>query len=700
MSANLNGDIRADDIFARDWFRNDNSGEGLYNQATAMHWYSTGTNNMRLYAGNSNTVEMQMMTSGGVMRGYVYANNSNDIGFLRENGSWIFRTRQTYAELYGDLYANIFYDRNNSAYYSNPASTSRFNEVRANYFTNDGSVSSDDLFGIYWSSDRSQAYAIFREAGGWSNPYPDMRIANHTGIKMGANAGYNGMRFYNDYTMAGQVMSINNASDPLGGNNVYVNNSLQAGSSLRAPIFYDSNNTSYYINPADSGTAARLRGTIYLDGDNNDTWIDMKSSSSGYGRIRMRSYAGDPMIEFSDASNNAGQDQVWAIGADDRNRGSFVIRWGGSTLFPSDWTSHGSEYFQLRDNGYLSLSGGEPTSYRLTVGGVAYASASMRSPIFYDSSNTGYYVDPASFSNLNSGVRATEFYARNWFRNDNAREGMYNQSTGAHSYSYQGQYWAITGNNNGSSMSLQLRATYNGTMCRWMYGDRTWSGDLNAAGQWQLQTRHQDGYSPTLRFIESGNESWTGNIGNDAGKIEYHSNRFYIEAGGNSNRICQFRRNGSDRSYVDNNGLYVGTATSARWADLAERYRADDIYEPGTVMGMDLDSDAEITIWREGLPMVGVISTNPAVQMNDMGIDPGSNSKKAKMNPFIALKGRIPCKVSGEDGAIKKGMWLIPDPEAVGLAKGVPYGAPGVGPHEVIGIALCDSKDGEVEVKV
>jgi len=115
---------------------------------------------------------------------------------------------------------------------------------------------------------------------------------------------------------------------------------------------------------------------------------------------------------------------------------------------------------------------------------------------------------------------------------------------------------------------------------------------------------------------------------------------------------------------------------------------------------MDLDGDAEITIWREGLPMVGVISTNPAVQMNDMGIKPDSKSKKAKMNPFIALKGRIPCKVSGEDGAIKKGMWLIPDPEAVGLAKGVPYGAPGVGPHEVIGIALCDSKDGEVEVKV
>ena len=72
----------------------------------------------------------------------------------------------------------------------------------------------------------------------------------------------------------------------------------------------------------------------------------------------------------------------------------------------------------------------------------------------------------------------------------------------------------------------------------------------------------------------------------------------YIVAGANSNRICQFRRDGSDKSYVDNNGLYVGTATSARWADLAERYSADDMYENATVMGMNLDGDSEITKWE------------------------------------------------------------------------------------------------------
>jgi len=39
----------------------------------------------------------------------------------------------------------------------------------------------------------------------------------------------------------------------------------QASSSLRAPIFYDSNNTGYYTDPASSGTALRIAGDILCD---------------------------------------------------------------------------------------------------------------------------------------------------------------------------------------------------------------------------------------------------------------------------------------------------------------------------------------------------------------------------------------------------------------------------------------------------
>lgn len=577
--------------------------------------------------------------------------------------------------------------------------------MRANNFVHRGAVSDTSQFGLYTDSGKSTAYAIYKEGGAWTFPYPDLRIAFHTGIKFGANASYNGMRFYNDYNMAGQVMSINNGSDPLGGNNVYVNNNLQAGSSLRAPIFYDSNDTAYYFD-GNATNSTRFRGV------QAETMAYM--GLSGQTRSSKEYYAARPRItgDTNYWTGNMGWGTIdmntvadWGAGFIDSwsnpgNQPSGTSHWVGTQSFHYTngssrygWQMVGGPIGNLRFRQSWGGFGAWRTIPMLNVNdgnvGTMYANS------FVDSDNTGYYCDPTAFTNLNTGVRATDIYARSWFRNDGAGAGLYNQATGSHCYSYQGQYWAITGNNNSSSMSLQLRAAFNGTMCRWMYGDRTWSGDLNAAGQWQLQTRHEDGYSPTLRFIESSNESWTGNIGNDAGKLEYHANRFYIEAGGNSDRIVQFRRNGADRSYVDNNGLYVGTATSARWADLAERYTADDMYDNATVLGVNLDGDSEATLWQPGMPLLGVISTNPAVQMNDMGIEPGSTSKKARMNPFIALKGRIPCLVSQP---VKKGQWVIPD--ANGKAKGVDYGTPGVNSYEIIGIALKDSENGEVEVKV
>ena len=697
-------DVRSE-VYNDGWFRNDTGGRGLYSTPYAMHWMAVNNTTWRAYGGQS-SVKIEMNTSGNNRRGSFYANNSNEVGILSQDNGWALQATNGKVDSHHNFYAPIMYDRNDSNYYVDPNSTSRMNVVRANKFTNDGSVSSDDGFGIYWSSDQSPAYAIFRESGGWSNPYPDMRIANHTGIKMGANAGYNGMRFYTDYQMAGQVMSINNSADPLGGGNVYVNNNLQAGTSLRAPIFYDSNNTAYYFNGA-SKYSTRFEGV----NARTEAWLGMP----GHTRNSGQNYRSRP--NFTGDSNYWTGSFGW--GRQDMNvvgtwGSGFIDSWSNPGNQPSG-TSHwvgmqASHYRNSNTSGYgWQLVGGPIENLRLRSSWSGWRAwrtvpvldvnngngGSMYAGRYYDSNNTGYYCDPSSFSNFNTGVRATEFYARNWFRNDSSREGIYNEGTGVHAYSWQAGFYAITGNNNSGSMHLQLRAANNGTMCRWMHGDRTWAGDLNAAGQWQLQTRHQDGYSPSLRFIESSNESWTGNIGNDGGKIEYHSNRFYIEAGGNSNRIVQFRRNGSDRSYIDNNGLYVGTATSARWADLAERYTADAIYENATVLGVNLDGDSEATLWQPGMPLLGVISTNPAVQMNDMGIEPGSNTKKAKMNPFIALKGRIPVLVVGD---VKKGQWVIPAGD--GKAKGVDYGTPGINSYDIIGIALSDSENGEVEVKV
>jgi hypothetical protein len=202
---------------------------------------------------------------------------------------------------------------------------------------------------------------------------------------------------------------------------------------------------------------------------------------------------------------------------------------------------------------------------------------------------------------------------------------------------------------------------------------------------------HNAGQSPGIWFYEAG-ESWTGNIGADVGKIEYHANRFYIVSGSNSDRIVQFRRDGSDFSYIANDGVFVGTATSARWADLAERYEADAIYEAGTVLA--IGGDKEVTLYQPGMPLAGAISVKPAYRMNDENYG-NDNSIESKMNPFVALKGRIPVLING---SAKKGQWIIADKDGRGRA--VDYGTSGINTFDIIGIAIGDSNGGEVEVKI
>ena len=90
--------------------------------------------------------------------------------------------------------------------------------------------------------------------------------------------------------------------------------------------------------------------------------------------------------------------------------------------------------------------------------------------------------------------------------------------------------------------------------------------------------------------------------------------------------------------------LFQGTATSARYADLAEKYLADADYETGTVMV--IGGDAEITASSYGELAIGVISKNPAYMMNS----------ELEGGVYVALKGRVPVKVKG---VVRKGDRLV-----------------------------------------
>jgi hypothetical protein len=84
-----------------------------------------------------------------------------------------------------------------------------------------------------------------------------------------------------------------------------------------------------------------------------------------------------------------------------------------------------------------------------------------------------------------------------------------------------------------------------------------------------------------------------------------------------------------------------GTATEAEYADLAERFEADSVYEPGTVV--ELGGEKEITAVEEELSdkVFGVISTKPGFLLN-------GRAGKNDTHPAVALNGRVPVKVIGK----------------------------------------------------
>jgi hypothetical protein len=94
---------------------------------------------------------------------------------------------------------------------------------------------------------------------------------------------------------------------------------------------------------------------------------------------------------------------------------------------------------------------------------------------------------------------------------------------------------------------------------------------------------------------------------------------------------------------------FRGTATSAEYADLAERYAADEVLDPGTVVKIGGSKEIIPTGTLADVDVFGIISTNPGFEMNAAA---GTDDT----HPFVALAGRVPCKVVGK---VRKGDRLV-----------------------------------------
>ena len=270
-----------------------------------------------------------------------YGGDGYGLAFRTRNGDTGSWNNWKYPAVYGinvngggALYATIYYDQNNTAYYVDAASTSNIYRLTMNERI---------TLGVFPNSTTNTGEA-------WIGRAADRNAGTMT-VQLGGNSPSSRQFEVVDY--AWSVVLFSAGSD---GNSI-------ASSSFRAPIFYDQNNTGFYFDGA------------------------------GTTNINVLSGNGKEVMQTSDSYLRINQSNTFSSGT-----------WFGGTL--------------IRGDGFYAGSNGGTTSSRVAIQSGSYngtnvinidgsngritATGDMRAPIFYDSNDTTYYVDPASGTNLYS----------------------------------------------------------------------------------------------------------------------------------------------------------------------------------------------------------------------------------------------------------------------------------------------------------
>ena len=243
--------------------------------------------------------------------------------------------------------------------------------------------------------------------------------------------------------------------------------------SARAPIFYDNNDTGYYLDPnSTSNSALRIRGGA-LHGP-NPTW----------GRYLAVGTNGRYNNEASVATTNGN------LHLDSRSGNSLYLQWyvGGTTYLNG---SLQADIYYDRNN----------TAYYGNFASTSYMN-DVRANIFYDRENTAYYFGSGSGDSRFNTTTVGNLYNYSWYRNYNAGQGIYNQATGRHFYSPGSSYWHLDGASGSGGLIIYDR--YQGSQGSatgrrgYLYYDGSGFGLLHSGGGWSF--RAQPGSTNTEQF--------------------------------------------------------------------------------------------------------------------------------------------------------------------------------------------------------
>jgi hypothetical protein len=204
--------------------------------------------------------------------------------------------------------------------------------------------------------------------------------------------------------------------------------------------------------------------------------------------------------------------------------------------------------------------------------------------------------------------------------------------------------------------------------------DSTFTPGTSVSGGWGVQP-----ISPGVTLSTNvANAAFTGNA--------VASGPITVNSTGSATAIINGASNGVGN--IGSGSVFFNTvfakATSAQYADVAERFAADQVYEAGTVV--ELGGSAEITLSNNDLSenVFGVISTQAAYLMNSAA---GTDAT----HPPVAMTGRVPVRTIGQ---VRKGDRLVS--ASNGLARAAATGEATA--FNVIGRALRDKLNTEIGI--
>lgn len=374
----------------------------------------------------------------------------------------------------GDVRGSIFYDTNNTAYYTDPASTSVLNALSVGGSPVMRGVGQAGATGIDWNTlgnNQNTTYEITQETfnlgtGSGNSNFPTTASYKYgTLVNFGANSSARAQMYIshagNDLIFRGgwTDSSWQTWNKVLTDQN-YTSYAMPAGASatnsvdVRAPIFYDSNNTAYYIDGNGTSILAALRVNYPAAGYvlQDYGWLVAQDSSArgisiGYDPSADRTWmysrhvgvAGKPISLNDILVVGAGGGFTTSAGSmrapifyDNDNTGYYVNPNGTSVLynmelinlrcgFDRSWdnypgiavrnTTDQGPQGEFRIHGLGGANGGDfAVTLRVDGAGVFYGD--FYAPIFYDFNNSAYYCDPNSTSNMYRISVAEKFYAQ------------------------------------------------------------------------------------------------------------------------------------------------------------------------------------------------------------------------------------------------------------------------------------------------